>query len=160
MASIELFYGFNIKTYGSKTVVAGYHRRIRIFHPAVVKVAVAVGKLGDEIPHTLPSAVAKPLRFLPVFGNKNLSFLHVASVRNGVFIDCRKIGIGRFADHCNFTSFHLRIPLSPVIIKYNILSPSPSSLRKRKNKIFFAYIFYKKVDKLEKKGYYICVCKN
>ena len=111
------FNGFEIKTHGTKSVVAGYHRAVRIFHPPVIKVATAHCKLFDKLFHAIPCALAHSARHLSTFAHKNVSRLHVASMLDGVFVHRHKVCIFHFSHRSDFNVFHILtatiIPLAP-----------------------------------------------
>ena len=101
-----VLYSFKIEADGAEAVVAGYHCAIRVFHPAVIEVALAFCQCGDKLHHTAPCAVAKPLRLLSVNGQENVAFVQVASVGDRVFIHLLQVGVVCFAYCCNLHFVH------------------------------------------------------
>ena len=79
---------------------------MRIAHPAVVKISAARGKLFDEFFHALPCRGAKPFRFLPASGDKDLPLAYVAGVLEGIFVFLHQVVIMRLAHDDYFAIKH------------------------------------------------------
>lgn len=102
----SLLYRFEIKTDGTKTVVAGNHCGFRVLHPTVVKVSSTVCKRFRERTNTLPRALAKTLRTFSVLGHEHFSDADVASVFDRILVQIRKVFIFRFSNCRNSYFFH------------------------------------------------------
>ncbi len=85
---VSLLDCFQQKAHRAEAVVAGDHGGMGVLHPAVEKIATAISQLDYELAHAFPGAVAQAFGFLPIAGNKNLSFLDITTVLDGIFIFC------------------------------------------------------------------------
>ena len=105
-----LVHGFEQKTYRSESVVAGNHCRLFILHPPVVKVFAAVRKRHYKSGDAFPSAFAKILRSFPAVCDENLTFLHIAGVRNRIFVLFDQVWIACRFHYGNLNFFQCRKP--------------------------------------------------
>ena len=125
-------HSFQQKTDRPKSVVAGNHCRPFIFHPTVVKILAAVCQRHYKSGQAFPSAVAKALRFFPAVCDKDLPFLHIAGVRNRIFIFFNQVCIARRFMTVIFTFFMIRTSAISPFHAPSVLWPTALPARPRR----------------------------
>lgn len=104
------FYRFYIKTHGTKAVVARNHCAMRIFHPAVEKIATAVCKFQNELLDASPCALAHAFGHFSAPAHENVADLHVARMLDGILIRIDKVFMFNFSHRSDFHVFHIFSP--------------------------------------------------
>lgn len=98
---------FDQKADRTETVVARDHRGSRIFHPSVIKTAAAARQSENERGERIPRALTKALRLVPTFGEKDLSFAHIAGMLDRIFVFRDQVVISRDSDDRYLAAFHV-----------------------------------------------------
>lgn len=93
---------------------------MRIFHPAVIKIAAALRKLFYEITHAFPCAVAKSFGFSAVLRYKNVSLAYIARMLYRIFVFLYKVVIARLSYSGYFYVYKTSITANDD--KYNFLN--------------------------------------
>ena len=118
--SVFVFHRFHEEGYGAKSVVAGEHGGVGIFHPSVVEIAATLGKRLHVRGENAPRRRAKALGALGILGSIGLVQFGVAGVGNGVFIRFDQLGIRVTGKGCDLYFFYICLLFS----KYNKKSTS------------------------------------
>ena len=96
------------KTHGAKTVIARKQRRLRIFHPARIKIFRAVRQRHNKRRQSFPRTQTKIFGTLPAVRDENLTFNHVAGIFNRIFVAGNQIVVTNFFDDRDSDFLHVK----------------------------------------------------
>ena len=99
--SFESLHNLNVKTHGAEAVVAAHHCAEWVFHPAIEEIAFSSCEGFHELAHSFPRLRAKAFGTSPVDADPRLTFTHVTSVFDWVFVFCHQVIILNLANGGN-----------------------------------------------------------
>ena len=107
-----------IKTHRPETIIAAYHSAHRIAHPPVVEITLTSGQALHKRLHHTPCSTTHPFGTLAVNRHPLLTYLHIASMLNRIFVLRHQVLILR-PPH---SSYLYLIHFSMLNVQYSILN--------------------------------------